>query len=135
MSNFFFNKNSQKNLKGHEGSVRLLMNSTGVKVDAASEINGIIPFHLAAQGGHEIVANLLISRSSESLYQTDKFGRTCVHLAASRGRLDMIRLLIGQGAHYDSVDNKKWTPLIFASKNGFLDCVKLLVVNILKKVV
>jgi hypothetical protein len=38
------------------------MNSTGVKVDASSEINQIIPFHLAAQGGHEIVANLLISR-------------------------------------------------------------------------
>lgn len=87
------------------------MNSTGVKVDAASEINGIIPFHLAAQGGHEIVANLLISRSSESLFLTDKFQRTCLHFAASRGRLDMVRLLIGQGAKYDSVDNKKWTPL------------------------
>ena len=73
------------------------MNSTGVKVDAASEINGIIPFHLAAQGGHEIVANLLISRSAESLFTTDKFQKTCLHFAASRGRLDMVRLLIGQG--------------------------------------
>lgn len=132
------------------------MNSSGVKVDAASEINGIIPFHLAAQGGHEIVANLLISRSAESLFLTDKFQRTCLHFAASRGRLDMVRLLIGQGAKYDSVDNKKWTPLhcefalsgiqthvssqmtsklIFnplsipsvAAKNGFLDVVKLLI--------
>lgn len=60
--------------------------------------------HLAAQGGHMLVAGLLISRSADSLCQTDKQGRTCVHLAAAYGRRDMVGLLLGQGAEINAAD-------------------------------
>ena len=112
---------------GHEGSVRLLMNSTGVKVDEASELSGLIPLHLAAQGGHTIVANLLISRSTETMFKTDKFGRNAMHLAASRGRTEMIKVLIGQGAEINSLDSKQWSSLHYAGKYGYLEVVQLLI--------
>jgi hypothetical protein len=60
--------------------------------------------HMAAQGGHMLVAGLLISRSADSLFKTDKQGRTCVHLAAAYGRRDMVGLLLGQGAEINAAD-------------------------------
>ena len=60
--------------------------------------------HLAAQGGHMLVAGLLISRSADSLLQTDKQGRTAVHLASAHGHTDMVGLLLGQGAEINALD-------------------------------
>lgn len=60
--------------------------------------------HMAAQGGHMLVAGLLVSRSAESLHIRDKQGRTCLHLAAASGHRDMVGLLLGQGAEINVQD-------------------------------
>ena len=60
--------------------------------------------HLAAQGGHMLVAGLLISRSADSLFKRDKQGRTCVYLAAAYGHQEMVGLLLGQGADINAQD-------------------------------
>uniref|UniRef100_T1JXK5 Ion transport domain-containing protein n=1 Tax=Tetranychus urticae TaxID=32264 RepID=T1JXK5_TETUR len=112
---------------GHESVVRLLMNSTGVQVDAPTRVHGSIPMHLAAQGGHMLVAGLLISRSGDSLMSRDRQGRTCVHLASATGHRDMVALLLGQGAEINAQDKKGWTPLHYASRHGYLSVVQLLV--------
>jgi ankyrin repeat protein len=112
---------------GHEGVVRMLLNSAGVQVDSPSEINKTIPVHLAAQGGHLLVAGLLISRSTDGLTQADKHGRTALHFAASHGHRDMVGLLIGQGAEMNFQDDRGWTPLHYAAKHGYLEVVRLLV--------
>lgn len=112
---------------GHEGVVRMLLNSAGVLVDQASEMNKTIPVHLAAQGGHLLVAGLLISRSTDGLTQADGHGRTALHFASAHGHRDMVGLLIGQGAQMNFQDDQGWTPLHYAAKHGFLEVVKLLV--------
>ncbi|XP_015788937.1 uncharacterized protein LOC107365878 isoform X2 [Tetranychus urticae] len=112
---------------GHESVVRLLMNSTGVQVNAQTKIHESIPMHYAAEGGHMIVAGLLISRSSDSLTKPDKHGKTSLHLAAAQGHLNMVSMLLGQGAEINALDKEEWTPLHHASKCGSLPVVKLLI--------
>lgn len=60
--------------------------------------------HLATQGGHMLVAGLLISRSSDSVLNADKQGRTCLHFAAAYGHRDMVGMLLGQGAEINAAD-------------------------------
>lgn len=83
--------------------------------------------HLAAQGGHLLVAGLLISRSTDGLTQADGHGRTALHFAAAHGHRDMVGLLIGQGAQMNFQDDRGWTPLHHSAKHGYLEVVRLLV--------
>lgn len=83
--------------------------------------------HLAAQGGHLLVAGLLISRSTDGLTQADGQGRTALHFAAAHGHRDMVGLLIGQGAQMNFQDSQGWTALHYAAKHGYLEVVQLLV--------
>ncbi|XP_033121320.1 serine/threonine-protein phosphatase 6 regulatory ankyrin repeat subunit C-like isoform X2 [Anneissia japonica] len=112
---------------GHEGVVRLLLNSPNVQPDAPTYNTGIIPLHLAAQSGHLAVAGLLLSKSTNQLHIKDKKGRTCLHIAAANGHYEMVALLLGQGSDINTCDKSGLTALHYASKVGFLKVVKLLV--------
>uniref|UniRef100_A0A8C8RFV4 Uncharacterized protein n=1 Tax=Pelusios castaneus TaxID=367368 RepID=A0A8C8RFV4_9SAUR len=81
----------------------------------------------AAQHGHTAVVGLLLSKSTSQLHLRDKRGRTCLHLAAANGHVEMVRGLLGQGAEINVTDKQGWGPLHFAAKSGFLACVRLLV--------
>ncbi|XP_071964995.1 uncharacterized protein [Antedon mediterranea] len=112
---------------GHEGVVRLLLNSPNVQPDTPTYNTGIIPLHLASQSGHLAVAGLLLSKSTNQLHIKDKKGRTCLHIAASNGHYEMVALLLGQGSDINTCDKNGLTALHYASKVGFLKVVKLLV--------
>ncbi|XP_067125162.1 serine/threonine-protein phosphatase 6 regulatory ankyrin repeat subunit B-like [Centruroides vittatus] len=112
---------------GHEGTVRVLLNSTGVQTDASTELQGILALHMAARGGHLAAAGLLLSRSTEQLHATDKQGRTPLHMAAANGHKDMVGLLLGQGSDINTGDNNGLTALHYTAKNGYLEVVQLLI--------
>lgn len=112
---------------GHEGLVRLLLNSPGVVADVPTNLHGSLALHLAAQSGHTAVVSLLLSKSTSQLHVKDKKGRTGLHLAAANGHIDMVSLLLGQGADINSYDKNGWTALHFCSKAGHIDVVKLLI--------
>ncbi|XP_067112346.1 transient receptor potential cation channel, subfamily N, member 1 [Osmerus mordax] len=112
---------------GHEGVVRLLLNSPGVQADAQTDVQGSSPLHLAAQRGHVTVVGLLLSRSAPLLHLRDEAGRTCLHLAAASGHVAMVRQLLGQGADINITDQAGWTALHCAAQAGCLDVVRHLV--------
>ena len=109
---------------GNENVVRLLLNSPGVQVDAATTENGYNSFHLACIGGHMTVVGLLLSRSAELLHSADKFGRTGLHVASTHGHNHMVEVLLGQGAEINATDKNGWTPLHCASRTGTFEVVK-----------
>ncbi|KAM6427072.1 ankyrin repeat and SOCS box protein 12 isoform 2-T2 [Liasis olivaceus] len=51
---------------------------------------------------------------------------TPLRLAASKGHVQCVRVLLAHGAEVDSLDVKAQTPLFIAVNNGHLDCVKTL---------
>ncbi|XP_066189850.1 ankyrin repeat and SOCS box protein 12 [Sylvia atricapilla] len=51
---------------------------------------------------------------------------TPLRLAATRGCVRSLRLLLEHGAHVDGLDVKAQTPLFVAVSNGHLDCVRAL---------
>ena len=59
---------------------------------------------MAAQNGYTNVVSLLLSKSTAMLHARDKRGRTSLMLASANGHLDMVTLLIGQGADINAVD-------------------------------
>ncbi|KAM3827759.1 ankyrin repeat and SOCS box protein 12 isoform 1-T2 [Vipera latastei] len=51
---------------------------------------------------------------------------TPLRLAASKGHIRCVKVLLDHGAEVDSLDVKAQTPLFIAVNNGHLDCVKVL---------
>ena len=64
------------------------------------------------------------------LHSVDQLGRTPVHLAAGRGHLAVLRLLMEAGARLDHADHEGATPLHAAATHGH---EKLLVRRVLAR--
>ena len=93
-------------------------------------VKGVTLLHWAVYNGYrEILAELLRrDRSPQFLNRTDSTGRTALHLAAERGELDMVKLLVEYGA--DPSVSSFWHPhncLYEAVIRGHIGVVQYLV--------
>jgi len=82
----------------------------------------------AAYEGNSAVVRRLIDEAVD-LNVWDQRGRTALSLAAGRGHLEIVRLLLASGAWIDPHEDYDCyeTPLIAAAENGHLPVVKALV--------
>jgi ankyrin repeat protein len=59
------------------------------------------------------------------------YGQLAIHIAAEKGRLDVLTYLVNLGADVNAVTNEgilpEYTPLALAAKNGHMECAKFLV--------
>lgn len=89
---------------------------------------------IAAEGGHEAVVRLLLSRGGvhpDIDYDRPYFsGRTPLHEAAANGHAGVVRLLLSHGAdpngRYDPETGHHGTPLLLAAAKGHEEIVKQL---------
>ena len=68
------------------------------------------PLHLAAQGGHKEIAELLIAAGAD-VNAKNKYGTTPLHKAAFYGHKEIAELLIANGVDVNAKKNNGRTPL------------------------
>ena len=100
------------------------------------------PLHDACKDGKleevkKIIRNLTILIDYEQIKKVinakDRSGFTPLHHAALWNKLDIVKLLIANGADVNAKDNTGYTPLHWAAMHGHLDIVKFLVEYCTKK--
>ncbi|KIJ05104.1 hypothetical protein PAXINDRAFT_33147, partial [Paxillus involutus ATCC 200175] len=72
--------------------------------------------------GHTDAVHLLLDVNMQDIHS-----RTPLHLACSKGHLNIVELLVQNGANLNVQDNYFSTPLHLACSKGHLNIVELLV--------
>ena len=80
--------------------------------DADPEIpeneNGLYPVHVAALNGFEDFIEILAQRQA-NMNPRDRIGRTPLMCAAMKGHVEVIMMLLDNGANIRLSDNNGWT--------------------------
>ena len=108
--------------QGHINTVIKLL-ARGANPDAHNA-DGFTPLHFAARGGHiNVVGELLARGANRNALTRDGHRRTPLHLAALKGRPDVVKLL-AHGDTKDAQDARGFTPLHLAADRGHVPVVE-----------
>jgi ankyrin repeat protein len=83
----------------------------------------------AAEAGSLAQVQAFVTSGAYTVNAVDEFKNTPLHFAANKGRIDVIKWLIENGANVNALNNDKSTPLHEAASYGQFEAVKLLVEN------
>ena len=97
----------------------------GAKVNAVNA-SGSMPLHDAALAGKAEMVDFLLSKSAEINARDRETGSTALHLAASWGRTDALRVLLKRGADPAIVNKAGVSPLAAAVANGQTETAAIL---------
>ncbi|XWW97738.1 hypothetical protein V2A60_005725 [Cordyceps javanica] len=110
---------------GGEGVTRLLLDYEDKQLVFYSQATHQAAFSAAVENGHMSVSRMLLQRRNVSIHATDKYNQTALESAADKGKVDLVRLFISQGAlRDDKTPGEK--ALIKAAAHGHLETVKML---------
>ena len=87
---------------------------------------GLAVVEMAAALGHERILKLLLDKEVPSDFANPRDGRTLLHTAAICNQSNAVALLIRRGAKVDRLDKNGFTPLHWASIQGFAEVAALL---------
>ena len=87
----------------------------------------MIPLFYAINNKHSDVAKYLIENKSDLNLKRGKYKQQSLHLAASAGLLEIVKILLKNNVSIDSLDKYKMTPLLNAVKNKHSDVAKCLI--------
>src|SRR6185369_12405319 len=89
-------------------------------------VQGATALHVAADGGHTGVVDLLVERGADVGCRNDEKRATPLHWAARRGHEKTVRHLVELGAEIGARDRHGMTALHEAAANGRTDVVRVL---------
>jgi len=110
---------------GHEDVIDLLQ-SLGASLQLDSDLASFRLCYLAYCNDFRI---RLLIKAGYPINEPDYDGRTCLHLAAAEGHLEMVKLLTELGADLAAVDSFGENAVTSASKGGHLEIVDWLLSN------
>ncbi len=111
---------------GHESSVRLLLATGRVNVNAVDEAGGTSLLY-AARNGHESVVRAILDRVDVNVETRDHFSRTPLFKACGQGHEGVVRMLLATGrVNINVTDSAEWTPLMVAAFWGRDGIVRML---------
>ncbi len=93
---------------------------------AAATSSQPVRIHDAVKRGDTAEVRRILEVNPELVAELDDKGNTPLHLAASRGAVEMIEVLIGNGADVDAKTKRGVTPLLRATSLGNADAVSML---------
>jgi len=111
--------------KGNIEIVEALVES-GADANWVNE-DGRTALMIVAGTGRDDIATLLVEKGRADVELNDRQGRSPLSLAAERGHIYTVNLLINQGSIIDSKDELGRSPLSYAAENGNASVVELLV--------
>ena len=102
-------------------AVQALLEWEKIEVESRNKVDES-PLMLAAMGGRLDIVKSLIARDAD----VNKPGWTALHYAATRGHVEVMRLLLDKSAYIDAASPNGTTPLMMAAFYGTPAAVKLL---------
>ncbi|KAI0224832.1 ANK_REP_REGION domain-containing protein [Lamellibrachia satsuma] len=116
---------TRRPLRGNHAVVKELL-AAKPNIQSKNE-NERSAFQLAALSGHARVCETLLRKSKgKCLNDRDEDSNTALHLAAAARHVDVVRLLIAQGADKEAKNCISWTPLDVAVSVGDVETVEYL---------
>ena len=107
-------------------SLRLLLESELVDLEAQDDINERNALHEAAMAGQEPIVDIALARGID-VCREDAYGRTPLHYACAHGNVSVVtRLLRADPKSIDRPDHDHFTPLIHSIMHHHLECVEQL---------
>ena len=94
--------------------------------------NGEIPLYLAAKNGYDIISGILIAKSPDAYSDanwTSLIGETLLNIATANGHLEIVNLLIRNGAEVNTTDHLDNTALCIAAAKGYDSLVEVFLQN------
>lgn len=96
-----------------------------IDIDVTDDKNWTALLYATAQGHIEVV-RFLLEEEADPKIGTIMFGLTPLHIAATKGDIQIVELLINK-VDVDFRDSERFTPLSYAAMNGHKEVVQLLV--------
>eukprot|EP00794_Sanderia_malayensis_P000302 gene302-929_t len=111
-------------IKGFDDVTKLLLDA-GVIVSPRNNLEQT-PAHLASLHGRADVVSALLNRDASTINDIDKKGNAALHIAASNGHVETMKVLLHAGASINDRNTKLLTPLDCAACNGEVEAAKVL---------
>lgn len=119
-------------IKGAEGDgasiLKILIAKTLENVDALNNYH-VSPIMFAAMQGELKIVNILLEYGPNLETVDLYYGKSCLHWAALKGHVLIVKALIAKNAKVNSLDKHDQTPLISASWKGYYDVAQVLLEN------